>query len=603
MNQDRIKDRILRRASRLWGYNELESENSFDPIVGLLLSAIASELERLGFALESSNSRMIERILELLFPENISGVHPAYSLVQVEPQDDNPSLSLYDSFKTTKNIVNIFNPSENTLKDIYFSPTIETQLHKAKVEYIAFGNDLNKIESYFFTERIGRANRPLKSGELWLGIRCFKEKNIENLQFYIDINNSYQKEFFFYHLKQAKIYFGDKEMQFEEGYNVELKNIDLEGIISKNYHYLSQIYSEINDFYKPYFFTLKEKISLAEQTEKPIIFRENFPEHQLSDAEDIIWLKLEFSEMLTSEVFENVSFNLNCFPIVNIKNTRLFRRMNGKLDIVSIQSDDHFLDLDYVKNDEGDRLDLKNDNQRINVVLRRGGVARFDQRNASELLQYLLELIKDESAAFSSIGGDMTRETLRSIQQNVAALEQLSKEKNFVQASNPYLVISSANGDALSCDISYWLTTGEEGNDIKPGTNLEIDNSKSLSFSKAVMLKSSFGGRKSLSVQDKILEYRSSMLSRGRIVTAADIKNFGNKHFKQTISGIEIKKGTKKEVSNKGGFTRTIDVYITRNQSSQPPLSETEWQYLCDSFLLYLEKNSANIYPYRLINK
>ena len=51
MNQDRIKDRILRRASRLWGYNELESENSFDPIVGLLLSAIASELERLGFAL------------------------------------------------------------------------------------------------------------------------------------------------------------------------------------------------------------------------------------------------------------------------------------------------------------------------------------------------------------------------------------------------------------------------------------------------------------------------------------------------------------------------------------------------------------------------
>lgn len=39
MNQDRIKDRILRRASRLWGYNELESENSFDPIVGLLLSA------------------------------------------------------------------------------------------------------------------------------------------------------------------------------------------------------------------------------------------------------------------------------------------------------------------------------------------------------------------------------------------------------------------------------------------------------------------------------------------------------------------------------------------------------------------------------------
>jgi len=69
------------------------------------------------------------------------------------------------------------------------------------------------------------------------------------------------------------------------------------------------------------------------------------------------------ASLVTAFPFENVSFNLNCFPIVNIKNTRLFRRMSGKLDIVSIQSDDHFLDLDYVKNDEGDRLDLKNDNQ------------------------------------------------------------------------------------------------------------------------------------------------------------------------------------------------------------------------------------------------
>ncbi|MGO4708768.1 hypothetical protein AB4Y90_06535 [Chryseobacterium sp. 2TAF14] len=39
MNQERIKDRILRRAARLWGYNELETETSFDPIISLLLSA------------------------------------------------------------------------------------------------------------------------------------------------------------------------------------------------------------------------------------------------------------------------------------------------------------------------------------------------------------------------------------------------------------------------------------------------------------------------------------------------------------------------------------------------------------------------------------
>ena len=48
MNQDRIKDRILRRAARMWGYSELEAETSFDPIVSLLLSASAAELEKLS---------------------------------------------------------------------------------------------------------------------------------------------------------------------------------------------------------------------------------------------------------------------------------------------------------------------------------------------------------------------------------------------------------------------------------------------------------------------------------------------------------------------------------------------------------------------------
>jgi len=67
MNQDRIKDRILRRAARMWGYNELEAETSFDPVISLLLSACAAELEKLGFELESSRARIIERVLEGCF--------------------------------------------------------------------------------------------------------------------------------------------------------------------------------------------------------------------------------------------------------------------------------------------------------------------------------------------------------------------------------------------------------------------------------------------------------------------------------------------------------------------------------------------------------
>ena len=94
MNQDRIKDRILRRAARMWGYSELEAETSFDPIVSLLLSASAAELEKLGFELESSRSRIIERVLEVMFPEEVSGVIPARTLLQVSPLENNAEVSL-----------------------------------------------------------------------------------------------------------------------------------------------------------------------------------------------------------------------------------------------------------------------------------------------------------------------------------------------------------------------------------------------------------------------------------------------------------------------------------------------------------------------------
>lgn len=88
------------------------------------------------------------------------------------------------------------------------------------------------------------------------------------------------------------------------------------------------------------------------------------------------------------------------------------------------------------------------------------------------------------------------------------------------------------------------------------------------------------------------------MLSRGRIVTHADIHAFAYKHFKNTIHNIDIKKGTQKEVGLKNGFSRTLDLYITRNPAVS--ISDSEWKYLCDSFLIQLQNNSANVYPYRI---
>ncbi|WP_312902086.1 type VI secretion system baseplate subunit TssF [Chryseobacterium taichungense] len=608
MNQERIKNRILRRAARLWGYNELEAESSFDPIVGLLLSACAAELEKLGFEMESSRARIIERVLEIMFPEEVSGVIPARTILQVQPFESNTKISRYSSFKTSVRKQNIYNPTENTIKEIYFSPSIEAITTTARLKYFAYGEMLHHVENFFFDEMIRKADVQLPSGELWLGIQSADKEDLEDLMFFIDINNTYQEEIFFHYLKQVKVFVGTKEYAFLEGYNVGSENFNLDRIITQNHSDLDYMYSEVNHYYHKHFFTLKGKIRFSDRPEKDQLFLTNFPEHKAGNEDDIIWLKFQFSEAIVPEILQNVRFALNCIPALNIRNKSVTRKITGKMNIIPIDEEDHFLDLDYVSEENGQRLDIKNyesGNSEATALLRNGGVSRFDKRNASELLQYLLELIKDETAAFAGMGGNVATEILKQISQNLASLHQVAKEKEFVQTSNPYLIVSSGNPDGDSrCTISYWSTASEEANNLKPATVLTAErNGKNILKETALMIHASVGGRKKLSPQDKILEYRSALLTRGRIVTIADIRAFGMNHFKNTITGIDVKKGTKKEVSLKGGFSRTIDIYVVRNNELIQTIHENEWKYICENFLLKLKNISPNIYPYRLFEK
>ncbi len=151
-----------------------------------------------------------------------------------------------------------------------------------------------------------------------------------------------------------------------------------------------------------------------------------------------------------------------------------------------------------------------------------------------------------------------------------------------------------------SFTINYWSTCAEEGNDIKAGTTLV--SSKDLSFiSKEVTLvTNTVGGLNKQNNKDRILAYRNALLTRGRIVTFADIKAFGFNHFKSSIEDVKIEKGTRKEISVKAGFSRTVDVYIKTNPAEKELLSVTEWDYICDSFMKLLKQRSSNVFPYRL---
>ncbi|WP_243854616.1 hypothetical protein [Flavobacterium sp. 270] len=186
--------------------------------------------------------------------------------------------------------------------------------------------------------------------------------------------------------------------------------------------------------------------------------------------------------------------------------------------------------------------------------------------------------------------------------QLLASVEQQAKETNFTKNNDPYLMIRPKNAESAnkSFGINYWSTCAEEGNDIKAGTILGSSDDMFFVSGQITLMTNTVGGTNKQNNRDRILAYRNALLTHGRIVTAADIKALSFNHFKNTISDVRIEKGTRKEISLKAGFSRTVDIFIKANSVEKEKLSTTEWDYLCESFMKHLKSRSSNVFPYRL---
>ncbi|KFC58900.1 hypothetical protein [Flavobacterium gilvum] len=363
---------------------------------------------------------------------------------------------------------------------------------------------------------------------------------------------------------------------------------------------------EVNEFYFDNFYTLNGVLKHKPIKEYNAEYK-YFEEITENSGKSIIWVKLVFPESLIPQIIDNVSFTANCFPVINKKKHVLNKTIGNFLSYVALETDnDIYLDLDSVVDGFNNHYEIKEFKDGVveegNAVLRTGGVSRFDSRSASELLQNVLDLLKDESSSFAGLGKDFMSSSLIEINQLLASVEQQAKESSFSKNNAPYLMIKPKIDESTgkSFSIKYWSTCAEEGNDIKAGTALESKDDLYFVSQEAILVTNTVGGTNKQNNKDRILAYRNALLTRGRIVTFADIKAFACNHFKNCITDVKIEKGTRKEISAKAGFSRTVDIYLKINAIEKEYLSATEWDYLCESFMKHLKSRSSNVFPYRL---
>jgi Type VI secretion system, TssF len=588
-SKQHIKESMMQSAAKMWGLSETDNEASFDPLVGLLMGACATELEKINGEIENSRTRVLERLVQLLSPEALTGVLPAHAIAYALPAEQIGYTNAEDQFYTSTRFTALHEGEHAAYKEIYFSPISNFKLHKAIIKYKAVGNKIIQAEgsSNNIQQIVASNNLSLPSNEIWLGIDT-KTINVNGLRFYFDVIQQSQKKLFFNQLPKAEWYADNEKINNTLGYSIkknEANYFDIDAVLNRDISATEKIENHIHEFYEQQFITLQDEQNNIEKNYKskavPQSLKNIFDEKELIkiEAQNFFWVCIKFPENIHNIILEDINININCFPVVNRHLYDINFRIKEFVNIIPLLSEENFLDIYSIADQQGNQLHLLNNNEAADddcsILLRYGGVGRFDDREAAETVDKLIHLLREETAAFSILGNDFLQSEMTTLQQTINKLEQQITNKQLLKSSTPYLIINNKQKDTRqSVYVKYWASNGASANLIKAGTALSVYSSSQFESGTSMLITNTQGGRNKLNDTEKVLAYKSALLSKQKLVTTEDIKAFCKLRLAITTAAIEIKKGFSVLPAQTHGLVRTLDIIIVLQQKEWISLKE-----------------------------
>ena len=612
---DSIKRRMIRNASKIWGFPDVQDINSFDPVLGLIIGALAEEIYNISGEINKSDARVVDKLLELLFSRNLFTHFPAHAVACAKPIQGSVIVNDFYQFYYTKEEYGKDNNEGKTLKkNLFFSPTYNSTLFSGEVRYLFSDKYLYEIDGRLkeITQELPQGNTGSKN-KLLLGVKLHPSVEVlDGLSLFFLFKNIREEDRFFHALPAATWKINGKEVVFNQG----LRNSDQEtgnsvgALIRQDNDITYKTSSFINDFYNKNFMTLAAAGYHRENFEPgnyaPEIIKTNFKDqHPELIADDIFWVEINMSQPVSFEELNDVVITMNAFPVMNRELNEYTHSVSKGTNVIPLLTDDLFFDIRKVSNSSNsvfmprNSIDTNGD-LRKTYFIRQGGVARFDSRDARESIKHLIDLVRDESAAFSVKGTDLISFELKQLDQILMRLQQRINISDSAHDLNSYLIIDSES-DFDKIQVQFWSIAGEKANKIRPGSNLTVFKGNDLDEKNVSLITQTFGGRQKLSKEDKLNTLRRSMLSRGRIVTAEDMKALGFEIMGNDVARVEVKKGVSLEHSPGKGMCRTIDIYLfLKERNGLTP--EEIWQKT-ENMKVRLRRESVNLLPYRIFVK
>lgn len=567
--KENIKNRMYKRAAALWDIRDVDN---LDPIVKLMIESLASEIFGLSGEMQDMEGRLLTKMAKELIPTAMATAMPAHAIIHATATVNETGIDSRTEFHYK-------NPAfmqKHGLKRLVFTPVVNTKLVNAKVEYFIADGDIYALNAKMMKDKVARPNEksPLFNNCIWIGLNLPNEvKSLNNLSFYFDFPYIENKENYFHLLPYTKWSLNSQPLTTDAGIYLAIdEEADNDRAFLDSYDILTKIKKDITALYNQRYITVSQPITNT--TSNKATLPQEVAHLYATDMKEaietpLVWLKVEFPPYFTNRIISEALVSCNAIPTANIYRHQTDRRIDQLNSIIPLPKDKNeaLLTIEQVSDETGKiyfEEQSKGYHESINgtYAIRRGGAERFNRADAHQFLTRLLDLLRDESVAFTNVERDTLDENTISMIKQINHLEHKINLRDDKEEVPNYLIIDHKETEQVMVKARYWLTNGPIGNGLNAAEPLSYNDYEDINNTGIMFLSATKGGKDAPDEAAKTRMFKNVLISKGSIYSTEDISSYCLAHYGHVISKVEVKKGYDIGMVPGEGLISTIDIFL-----------------------------------------
>lgn len=588
--KEAIKARMMRHAAELWGAGEA---HLLDPFVRLLMEAFSTEVHRASNETQNIESRLLDKLARLLTPDLLTSARPAHAILQALPVQRNLRMHPHTRFTLLKTVQrNHTDQIRKTEIQLNFSPTRSWRLIRGRVAVMANGYQVKGIDQTGFKQLLSRTETALPAGSCWLGLQLDEGiTDLSGVGLYFDFSLHETSPWVYQLLPRIQLFYNGRPVDIYPGMTPDDQGAETDNIFS-DYELLRKLHEDIEQHYMHKFVSIGACPLGQRSGSLPAALEEQLDTATASRLlkEKLCWLELRFPVNYSYELLNHCSISINSFPVSNRSLRKHIYSYKGLNSILPLRTDEYERLLAVHKvSDSASRIYREvPDNSPAGhrngyYTVRYGGVERFDQRSAHDMVNYLLELSRDEVAAFSSLDQSFIRTALEDLARQIRRIHTKARQLDkYLHQSPGYIVLEPVDPEE-NIQVEYWVTQGDEANGLRSGTPLSCPNNPEIEVNGSRLVSRSSGGRPPLQAGERQELFKYALTGRDRLVTREDIQNYCRAALGPELKAIRFKRGIVQSAHPKQGYIRSLEIHLTPALGSRR--DRDEWAHMSATLL------------------